>query len=237
MESKVPSTFTNLLTKEIEMKPTMLIKREAPTSPSHLESDDGTIQMKYDSDEEVKEFHSRPTGNPGIKIDSDAKYRQCLQPHFVWYIVGKPGSGKTGLLIKLITGQNYFFKKFNKVFLFSPYTIEGLPCDENKNWFNTLTVENLERIIAAVVEFKPNANILIIIDDQILQLRKLQNDPDFLKFFYNRRKLIPKGTISFIITGQKYITFPPSIRSILTGLVHYRIIGCLLYTSPSPRDH
>jgi hypothetical protein len=42
---------------------------------------------------------------------------------------------------------------------------------------------------------------------------------------YNRRKLIPNGTISFLVTGQKYIILPPAWRSVLTGLIVFPVQG------------
>ena len=101
----------------------------------------------------------------------------------------------------------------------------SLPCDEGKNWFMELNTATLMATIDWVVENKPTSNVLIIIDDCISTLKSLEKDTEVMNLFYNRRHVIPKGTVSFMITGQKYITFPPKIRSVLTGLLVFRVQG------------
>lgn len=43
-----------------------------------------------------------------------------MEPHFVSMIVGKPGSGKTYLIEQLITNPNFYFQKFDFIYIISP---------------------------------------------------------------------------------------------------------------------
>ena len=72
---------------------------------------------------------------------------------FSLLIIGKPGSGKTNLLLNLITKKGKCFnRKFDKIYLFSPSLgtikdddpFELLP-DEQK--FDSPTIENLDKIL------------------------------------------------------------------------------------------
>lgn len=56
-----------------------------------------------------------------------------------------------------------------------------------------------------------------------MELNKLQNSPELCALFFNRRHLIPYGTISFLLTTQKYIACPTKIRSVLTGVYFFNI--------------
>ena len=98
-----------------------------------------------------------------------------------------------------------------------------LKCDLGKNWFNTFDITTVREIIEWVAENKPTSNVLIIIDDCIATLKSLEHNADLMNFFYNRRKLIEKGTISYWITSQKYIMLPAKLRSVLTSIYVYQV--------------
>ena len=67
-----------------------------------------------------------------------------------------------------------------------------------------------------MVQANPNAHIVIIIDDSIMDLRAMGTDTEMMPYFFNRRHLIPHGTISFMIATQKYVVCHPNIRSVIT---------------------
>ena len=163
-------------------------------------------------------------GNPGISLNSEQK--SFLQPHFVGYLVGKPGSGKTWLLEEfLLNPQLYGNKAFQHIFIFSPYPLPTMKCQEGVNFFTTFSLKVIQQILDWINSNHSTSNILFIFDDIISSLKASQNDKKLTSLFFNRRKLIEKGTISFLITSQKYKLLPPSIRSNITFLVIFRQSG------------
>ena len=134
------------------------------------------------------------------------------------YIVGKPGSGKSHLIYELLKNPGMYFKRFNKVLFCSPYEIPGISMDK-ENWSTEL---NLEWLMGKVKEQPSGSNVLIILDDVIADIKKKQADPLLKKLIFNRRHLIPNGTISYIIAAQKYVVCPTTIRSCITALVVFK---------------
>lgn len=61
--------------------------------------------------------------------------------------------------------------------------------------------------------------MLIVMDDVISSLKGSNNDKTFIDLFYNRRHLLNKGTISFILSGQKWNLVPTFIRSAYTSMI------------------
>ena len=164
-------------------------------------------------------------GNPGVVLNE--KYTHILQPHFVFYLVGKPGSGKTFILEELLINTDLYGGRFDEILIFSPYKMPTLKTVEGVNWWTSLKpIENLSQKINRTAESNPKANLCIVIDDRIAELDELSSNSFLRDLFYNRRKTIPNGTISFLITGQKYKVFPHTFRPVLTGVFAFgRIQG------------
>jgi hypothetical protein len=171
------------------------------------------------------EFVHKPgiSSNSGLQIDPDLS--MILHPHFCGYICGKPGSGKTFIMEELVLNPKFYGSKFDQIYVFSPYELPTIECEENVNYFKSLNLEIVQKIIDWNNANKPNSNILIIFDDVISEMKKAQNDPRLTQLFFNRRKLISEGTISCIITSQKYRMLPPSLRSNLTWLIIFKQSG------------
>lgn len=94
---------------------------------------------------------------------------------FSMLIVGKPGTGKTNLLLNLITKQGKAFnKKFDKVFIFSPSlgTIKGddpfeLIPDNQK--YSEATLDNIDNFLEQIVD--TGEKVLLILDDVVADIR------------------------------------------------------------------
>jgi len=149
-----------------------------------------------------------------------------LPSQFVSLIVGKPGSGKSFLMKNLVLHPSLFFKSFASVLILSPNPIVELECKLDENYkpifdlpWIFLKISELNRIETSKV-----INVLIIFDDMIGELKKHQNDVLLMNLFFNRRHLLKNGTISFIITTQKYILTPVRIRSILTWVFVFKVM-------------
>ena len=94
---------------------------------------------------------------------------------FALLITGRPASGKTNLLLNLITKKGKCFnRKFDKVYIFSPSLstikdddpFELIPDDQK---FETATLENMEGILNKIND--SGEKVLIILDDVIADVR------------------------------------------------------------------
>lgn len=162
----------------------------------------------------LPEFKSRK----GLNVSKN----EFLQETFCQAIIGPPGSGKTTLIYNLLTHQDLYKKKFNKIFFLTPSVIPGfeLVLDENY-WPNIKVSWIMNKIEKQEEEGKKENdvhNILFVIDDLISDLAKQTNDDLLLNLFYNRRHITPHTHIHFIIVTQKFNMIPAKIRATLTML-------------------
>lgn len=139
---------------------------------------------------------------------------------FSMLIVGKPGTGKTNLLLNLITKQGKAFnKKFDKVFIFSPSlgTIKGddpfeLIPDNQK--YSEATFDNIDNFLEQIVD--TGEKVLLILDDVVADIRgkgKGEIENKLEKIFFNRRHLCGAGgSCSVIATSQTYNKISPKLR-------------------------
>lgn len=150
-------------------------------------------------------------------------------PHFLLAIVGKPGSGKTTLLKKILRNNDFFYKKFNKIFIITPskkefnelyLPIENMIDTIDMNWINS----KIKVVLNEANESKEYKNILFIFDDVLTELNENKNNTDILKFIFNRRhKLDDKGMISIIITSQKFNKIPTAVRSNINEIIFFKL--------------
>ena len=147
---------------------------------------------------------------------------------FAMLIVGKPGMGKTSLILSLVCKSGKAFnRKFDKVFVWSPslITMEGDPFemipDEQK--YEEATLENIEEVLAEVKD--SGEKVLFIFDDVIADIRgkgKGQIENLLQKIFFNRRHLAGAGgSLSIIATSQTYNKIDPKLRKTASQLVFY----------------
>ena len=146
--------------------------------------------------------------------------------NFFLGLIGKPGSGKTSLLMNLITKRNKCFnRKFDKVFLFSPSLatdkdnkFSTLPSDQI---YDELSVENLDEVLKRVKG--SGDDTLLILDDVINDITKsTELQRNLCRVIMNRRHLTTdgeNGTMGIIMTTQVAIKIPAPIRKCLTHLV------------------
>ena len=124
--------------------------------------------------------------------DEDTSIPEPLpRKSFSMLIIGKPGMGKTNLLLNLITKQGKAFnKKFDRVFIFSPSltTIKGddpfeLIPDEQK--FKEAKLDNLEKFLEQIED--TGEKVLLILDDVIADVRgkgRAEVENKLQKIFY-----------------------------------------------------
>ena len=147
---------------------------------------------------------------------------------FAMLIVGKPGMGKTTLILSLICKQGKAFnKKFDRVYIFSPslITMEDDPFelipDEQK--YEEATFENLSEVLDEIKD--SGEKVLLVLDDVIADIRgKGKGAVENLleKIFFNRRHLAGAGgSVSIIATSQTYNKISPKLRKTASQLVFY----------------
>ena len=141
-------------------------------------------------------------------------------------INGRPGSGKTSLILNLVAKRGKLYnKKFDRVFVFSPslLTMTKNPfSDLPENQLHTdLTEENLTEALEDIKE--SGEKILFILDDVVNDMKKSAAVQTLLsKMLMNRRHLAGSGgSTSFIITTQVYNKVPAPIRKTASHIIIY----------------
>jgi hypothetical protein len=132
-------------------------------------------------------------------------------------IVGGPGSGKTNMIQNLINRKQFYYRRFEKVYIFSPSlkTIKKKIKLPAENMMSKFDLARLEEIIAE--EKESDNNILVILDDCVNDL--IRNMTPVLTMLYNRRH-IGKG-LSCIITTQKYNKLPAEYRAVMSHIAFF----------------
>ena len=168
-----------------------------------------------------------------LKSDTQFEYLKTSKPNgFVLGVVGKPGAGKTTLIQNVI--KQTMTREFNYVILCSPSEAEydGLvPPEQRANLFDkqwlikTINLLNvsMNSVGTATTTAATIAKVLFILDDCISEIKALEKDPVIINLFFNRRHLLWNGTISIIITTQKYTMVPAKFRSCFTDLVFFNL--------------
>tara|TARA_R110000823_G_scaffold58440_4_gene140728 strand:- start:1173 stop:1907 length:735 start_codon:yes stop_codon:yes gene_type:complete len=149
---------------------------------------------------------------------------------FAMYIVGSPGSGKTNLLIGLLTSKKpkYYKRFFDRVELISE-SLQTLP----KTFLKLLNEEqqhnkfNDELIYDIVTKMKTteNDNNLIVIDDCIRSINRSKN---LSKLYLNRRHITHdnnkegNGGLAIITTSQKYTLLPLEFRNANSDIILFK---------------
>ena len=146
--------------------------------------------------------------------------------NFFMLVCGRPGSGKTSLILNLVCKRGKMFnKKFDKVFVFSPslMTMNDEPFGElpEEQVHTDLTIDNFQTAIDSIAN--TGEKILFILDDVVNDMKKSMAIQTLLsKALMNRRHLAGAGgSTSFIITTQVYNKIPAPIRKTASHIILY----------------
>ena len=162
-------------------------------------------------------------------IDDSIPLPLPQQGGFAMLIIGKPGMGKTTLILSLICKKGKAFnRKFDRVYLFSPSLVtmkddpfELIPEDQK---FDEATYDNLHGVLEEIKD--SGEKVLIILDDVIADVRgKGKGSVENLlqKIFFNRRHLAGAGgSVSVIATSQAYNKIDPKLRKTASQIVFYK---------------
>lgn len=161
---------------------------------------------------------------PGkIKFEGVIDINECLQPHFITLLIGKPSSGKSHIIREFITNPQLYYKKFNAIYFISASRIDGLEMDED-NWIPYLDIDWMFDKIGQEEREHCSRNILFVLDDVIGEIKQKQHDARMMKLIFNRRHLINGCIVSYLITTQKYIVCPTRLRSCLTAIISFKVM-------------
>jgi hypothetical protein len=170
-----------------------------------------------------------------LKASSDDILKHIEMPlmnntHFFYILNGKPASGKSTMMMNLITQRKAYRKQFNTIFIVSPslINIRNNPLDElpDDQKFDDLNIEVLEEIEGRIKG--SGDKVLLILDDCAAQMKNNDIQKTLMRFIFNRRHICSDGetgSLSIIITTQVYNKIPLDIRKCADILFQWRTLN------------
>jgi HrpA-like RNA helicase len=177
-----------------------------------------------------------------IDFNVDVPFNDRIKPpfenkSFFYIIVGKPGSGKTSVLVNMLTNSKIYKKVFTKITLCMPKNsrlslkediFEDLPPEQI---FNTIDENVLTKIKANKEEFEQDKeerlesgkkpiqhHQLLILDDVTAYLKHKQNVNILIELATNRRHY----NLSIILLVQFLRSIPRPIRFFTTSCIFFK---------------
>ena len=142
--------------------------------------------------------------------------------------IGRPGSGKTSLLVSMLTGRKkdkVFRKVFNNVILVMPSTSRNSMKNNifkkhvEERMFDELDYKTINTIHKQLLHSsEENESTLLILDDVGAMLKRPEIQETFRKIIYNRRHL----KCAIIILLQSYMSIPKEIRKLFNNVVMFK---------------
>lgn len=143
-------------------------------------------------------------------------------------VIGRPGSGKTSLVISFLTGKadkKVFRKVFNHVVVVMPSSSRNsLKKNIFKNHpgeklYEELTYETISTIYENLLESSENKQkTLLILDDVGASMKNNEIQKLLRKIIYNRRHL----KVHIICMLQSYISIPKEVRKLITNVFLFK---------------
>lgn len=162
------------------------------------------------------------------KLDNYA-LTSLMNKSFSCLILGKSGSGKTSLLVQLLSSVHLYHKVFHRVYAFIPETSAD-SIDTNDNVFNKIPEEQIhsdltiDKLTAVYKEISSNRDkdmkSLLIFDDVQQEFKDgSAMQRLLLKMINNRRHL----RLSLIFVAQTYKAVPRPCRLAMTDMFCFRL--------------
>lgn len=175
---------------------------------------------------EIKEIKNDDLDIKAFKMKNDCKFDKIEYPfneylayNFAMCIIGPPGSGKSTIWLNMLTvRKKLFYKKFDKIFIFSPSlkTIQRkiqLPEDQI---FDEYTSEKLDEVITSIKG--SDDKCLIVLDDCISDIKS--NDNTLFKLILNRRHI--GGGVSVMLITQVFNKLALPLRKMMNCIIMFK---------------
>jgi KaiC/GvpD/RAD55 family RecA-like ATPase len=143
-------------------------------------------------------------------------------------LLGKPGSGKTSVLISWLTGKNdkrVFRKVFNHILLVMPTSSRNsMKSNIFKNhdadkMYDELTYDTMRTIYDKLLaSSEANETTLLILDDVGASLRNKSIAQLLRQIIYNRRHL----KVHIVILLQSYLSIVKEIRKLINNVIMFK---------------
>ena len=143
-------------------------------------------------------------------------------------LIGRPGSGKTSLLISWLTGKKnsrVFRKSFNNVLVVMPTSsrtsMKKNPFEKHSEdkMFDELNHDSISKIYQMLKTNKSNKeNTLLILDDVGASLKNKELQKTLREIIYNRRHL----SCQIVCLLQSYLSIPREIRKLFSNLFIFK---------------
>ena len=141
---------------------------------------------------------------------------------------GKPGSGKTSLMVSFLSGKGdkqVYRKVFNNVVVIMPQTsIQSMKKNifkkhDPSKMYEELNLEIIQNIYSNLENASSEKeNTLLIMDDIGASLKNNEIQKIFRKIIYNRRHL----KVKVVILVQSFLSLPKEIRKLLNNIFLFK---------------
>jgi hypothetical protein len=155
-------------------------------------------------------------------IISDAIEDPLPKTSFFGAVIGSAGSGKTSLVVNILTMEGGYKKCFDHVHLICPKNSMGSlkddiwknhPADKIHNTLDGMVLKTLHDLCLKRAATKPRAEFtLVVIDDMAIWLKQKDIEAKLREMVFNRRHL----RLSFLVLVQSYNTMPLTLRKTLS---------------------
>lgn len=142
---------------------------------------------------------------------------------FFMAIIGSAGSGKTSVMLNLLTQKDCYKKAFDRVHVVIPsHSVASMKSDvlrKHDKVYDELTYDVLDRVLASVRDdAEGELNSLLVLDDVTTMLKDGDIQRQLKDAIFNRRHY----RLSIIILVQSYIAMPLSLRKTLSHFVAFK---------------
>lgn len=162
---------------------------------------------------------------PSFKCDnviSDKIKEPLPNKAFACALIGAAGSGKTSLMVNMLTQDNMYARKFDHIHLFAPKSSMGSlkddiwqnhPADKIHHELTTSTLLELFNKTKLRASHKPKPETtLIVLDDMAVKLKDKGVESKLREIIFNRRH----NYTSLMILIQSYKAMPLDLRKSLS---------------------
>jgi KaiC/GvpD/RAD55 family RecA-like ATPase len=142
--------------------------------------------------------------------------------------IGKPGSGKTSLVVSMLTGKGnkkVFRKCFNHILLVMPESSRKsmktniFEKHVSDKMFEELTLQTISTIYEKLLKSSADKeNTLLILDDVGASLKNADIQQIMRRIIFNRRHL----KVQILILLQNYVSCPLSVRKLFTNIFMFK---------------